>query len=96
MSEFQAETNEGEAEAATGQIRPHPKAVEDSSLSFFEIQRSEEATVLVANREKSLRITNWLAVVVVEVIRRVVSPRRHLCKRRVGSRFDTPPRPASR
>src|SRR4029077_15458078 len=91
MSELQAETDEGEAEAATGQIRPHPETVEDSALSFFEIQRTGEATVLVANHEESLPITNWLAVVVVEVIRGVVSPARPLRKRRIGSRFDTAP-----
>ena len=90
VREFQSEPDEVEAKSATGQIRAHPEPIEEPFLSFFVVQRPDEATIFVANCEEPLRIPNRFAVVVVEVIRWLVTPRRHLRQRRARRGLNSP------
>jgi hypothetical protein len=80
VRELQPEPDKVSAESATGQVGAHPKPVEDRVVPFFKVKRPDEAIIFVADDEAPLRISDWLAVVVVEVIGRVVSPGRYLCE----------------
>jgi len=92
VSEVEPELHESESEAPACEIRSQAKAEEDPVGTRFEIQRSDEATAVVANRKEPFGVPNWLTVVVVEVIGGLVSPTRDLLQRLCRCRFYAPRR----
>src|SRR5262249_29135583 len=89
LRELETEVHERRFEPSAREIGPQAETVEDRVVTLLEVEEAGNGSIVSADAVEALRVLRQHTVVVIEVVRRRIAPRRPLSKQLRCCRLDS-------